>query len=225
MPEVPRCVGIIMDGNRRWARARGLPTIAGHEAGARALGDAAQHAFARGTETLIVYAFSTENWNRAPEEVQGLMHLFEKLFSEDLTRLAEEGICIRFIGDRSRASQDLQERMVKVETASANGTRGTLVTAFSYGARSEIVAAANRLVTEGKPVTEASFAGALMTADLPDPDFIIRTGGEQRLSNFLLWQSAYAELAFTDTLWPDLDAQELDRLYADFASRERRHGR
>jgi undecaprenyl diphosphate synthase len=225
MPDAPRSLGIIMDGNRRWARACGLPTIAGHEAGARKLGDVVRFARAQGVEEITVYAFSTENWNRSPEEVDGLMRLFERFFTDGMKEFSDEDLRIRFIGDLSRAASGMQERIRRIEEETRNRTSGTLVIAFSYGGRAEIVAAANTLIALGKPVSEEEFTAALWTKGLRDPDLIVRTGGEVRLSNFLPWQSVYSELAFTPTLWPDLEEAELARIFADYASRERRQGK
>lgn len=222
---VPRSLGFIMDGNRRWARAQGLPTLKGHEAGARKVTEAARWAFATGIAEVTVYAFSTENWNRAEEEVSYLMALFERYFVESAAQLADDGICVRFIGDRSRASARVQDAMRHVEERTEKGRAGTLCFAFSYGGRPEILAAVNRLIREGaQDVDERTFAQALWSAGMTDPDLIIRTGGERRLSNFLTWQSAYSELFFTDTPWPDFSEGEFQTILADYAARERRHG-
>ncbi len=223
----PACVGLIMDGNRRWAKAKGMSSLAGHQAGRAKAKEIARHAFSRGVRQLIIYAFSTENWNRAPEEVAYLMQLFGTTLMEDLSELAEEGVAVRFVGELSRVPQTLRAASEKLEAESAKTERGkTLVVALSYGGRAEIVAAANALIVEGKPcASEEDFARALSLRGVPDPDLIIRTGGEKRLSNFLTWQSAYSELAFSDTLWPDFSAEELDALFADYAQRERRRGK
>ncbi|MES2668437.1 MAG: polyprenyl diphosphate synthase [Patescibacteria group bacterium] len=222
----PRSIGVIMDGNRRWARARGLPTLEGHRAGAEKIFDLVSWAHAAGIEEVTVYAFSSENWQRAEEEVGYLMTLAEELFTRELPRFEEAGARLRFIGDRAQASARLQEAMDTAEKRTAEGAKGTIVFAFSYGGRPEILAGVNRLLLEGKTaVTEQGFKDALWSAGLLDPDLILRTGGEQRLSNFLTWQSAYSELFFVDTLWPDLSREEFDAVIETYAARDRRHGK
>lgn len=226
MTNIPRAVGIIMDGNRRWAKERGLPSLEGHRAGLTKVRDVVSWAHAAGVEEVTLYAFSTENWNRAPEEVAYLMELFELGFKEYFDELVQEGGRIRFVGERGRLPKKLQALMDEAEERSKDGKKGTLVIALSYGGRAEILAGVNRLLAEGKAsATEEEFKDALWSAGLHDPDLIIRTGGDQRLSNFLTWQSAYSELHFTDTKWPDLGKEELDKILADFGSRERRHGK
>lgn len=222
----PHAIGIIMDGNRRWARERNLPTHEGHRKGFEKLRDVVQWAHDAGVQEVTVYAFSSENWNRNPEEVAYLLELFARAFDTGLEPLIARGCRVRFIGDRTRFSQQLQDTMADVGARSASGTAGTLVVALSYGGRDEIVAAANRLIASGvQPVTPETFAAALDTAGLHDPDLIIRTGGEQRLSNFLPWQTVYSELFFTDTKWPDFSEQEFRDILDTYANRERRHGR
>jgi undecaprenyl diphosphate synthase len=222
----PRSIGVIMDGNRRWAKERGLPTLEGHRAGAEKLFELARWASDAGIDQVTVYAFSTENWNRTKEEVGYLMALFEHLFEKEAERFVEAGVRLRFIGDLSLASARIQEVIREAEERTKEGTKGTLVFAFSYGGRPEILAAVNTLLKEGKQeVDEASFREALWSKGLLDPDLILRTGGERRLSNFLLWQSAYSELFFTDTKWPDLTKEEFDRVLKEYGERERRHGK
>lgn len=226
MTDGPRAIGVIMDGNRRWAKERGLPSFDGHQAGVEKVHELAQWAHEAGIEEVTVYAFSTENWKRSEEEVGYLMKLFEKLFADELDRLLEAGVRIRFIGDRSLASARIQEVMRDTEEKTKDGTKGTLVFAFSYGGRPELLAAVNRLVAEGrKDIDETSFKEAMWSAGLMDPDLVIRTGGEHRLSNFLPWQSVYSELFFTDTKWPDLSREEFDAILAEYRDRDRRHGK
>ncbi len=215
-----------MDGNRRWAKGHNLPTLEGHRAGAEKIHDLVTWAGSAGIEEVIVYAFSTENWNRSKEEVGYLMALAEHLFKNEVGRFIEAGVRLRFIGDFSLASEEIQKVISEAEEKTRGGTKGTLAFAFSYGGRPEILAAVNRLLKEGKEsVDEKSFSNALWSAGLLDPDLILRTGGDQRLSNFLPWQSVYSELFFTDTKWPDLSKEEFDGVLSEFAERERRHGR
>ncbi|MEJ0053678.1 MAG: polyprenyl diphosphate synthase [bacterium] len=229
----PKSIGIIMDGNRRWAKAKGLSSARGHQAGEevllRLLDDYRPLRDAWGAAHYIFYTFSTENRNRAEAEVADLLGLFEHAFSkieERLPQLLSDGVRMRFLGERGRFSGKLQEMMNELEAKTAGGAEGTIALAVSYGGRPDILQAANGLMAGGaKEITEVALTDALWTRGIPEPDLIIRTGGEKRLSNFLLWESAYAELAFTDTLWPDFSRKELERIFADFASRERRHGR
>lgn len=226
MDKGPRSIGVIMDGNRRWAKSRGLPTLEGHKAGAEKIFELADWAHAAGVEEVILYTFSTENWQRAEEEVGYLMRLAEHLFTEELGRFEKAGVRVRFIGDLSRASDRIQSVMKEAEARTKDGTNGTIVFAFSYGGRPEILAAVNRLLSEGKgSVDEEGFKDAMWSAGLLDPDLILRTGGDHRLSNFLPWQSVYSELFFLDTMWPDLSKEEFDGVLAAFRERERRHGK
>ncbi len=225
MPNGPRAIGIIMDGNRRWARERGLSTLEGHEAGAKRVPQLVRWARAAGVREVTLYAFSTENWNRAPEEVGYLMALFERFFKDSVKELSRENVRVRFVGERSRFSPSLQESMERLEQETAGGDM-TVAFALSYGGRAEILSAVNALVAGGKrDVTEEEFEAALWTRDLQDPDLVIRTGGDRRLSNFLPWQSVYSELFFTDTKWPDFSEEELALILEEFAARERRHGK
>jgi undecaprenyl diphosphate synthase len=218
-------MGIIMDGNRRFAKAHGLPSLEGHRGGFEKAREVAEWAFGAGVEELILYAFSTENWNRAPEEVAYLLELFSSAFEKGLEPLIESGVRVRFLGALERFPEPLRQHMRDMKARSVAGRRGTLAIALSYGGRAELVAAANRLRAADGPIDEAALAGALWTAGMRDPDLILRTGGESRLSNFLLRQSAYSELFFTDTLWPDLGREELGSILAAYAARERRHGK
>ena len=227
LPEVARTVAIIMDGNGRWARRRGLPVAAGHRAGTRALRRTVEAAIDYGVETLVVYAFSTENWSRPQDEVDALMDIFGETIERELPDLAAQGVRTRFLGRRDRAPQELQERMAALEEETRDRERLNLWIAFDYGGRAELVQAARRIAEAGVPpreIDENTVAQYLYQPDLPDPDLLIRTSGELRISNFLLWQLAYAELVFVDTLWPDFGARELHSALAEYATRRRRFG-
>ncbi len=214
-----------MDGNRRWASARGLSTLEGHKAGFKKLKEVAGWAKDSGIEVIIFYAFSTENWKRTPNEVSYLIGMFESALQNELDELKGRNVRVKFIGDRSRFSQNIQTLMVKMESETKHATSGTLVIAVSYGGRAEIVTAANALRNSDAPITEESFQKHLATSDIPDPDVVLRTGGEQRLSNFLPWQITYSELFFSNTLWPDYSKAEFDQLLADFETRRRNFGK
>ncbi len=222
-----RCISIIMDGNRRWAKEQGKQSLEGHAAGLKKVKEIVRHAFSRGIDTAILYAFSTENWNRTAEEVGYLMNLFQSAIEKEFEELIQEHIKIRFIGNLARLSEALRVVTKEIEEKSAAiDTKKTLVIALSYGGRPEIVSAVNHLLESGvQRVDEAALSEALWTAGLPDPDIVIRTGGEKRLSNFLPWQTVYSELFFTDTYWPAFTTGELDAILAEFAERERRHGK
>ena len=224
MPGVARAVAIVMDGNGRWAKRRGLPVAAGHRAGTKALRRTVEAAIDLGVQSLAVYAFSTENWTRPPEEVDALMELFPETIDRELRDLADEGVRTRFIGRRDRASDGLQRKMAELEAETADKTRFELWIAFDYGGRAEIVEAARRAAAAGVELDERTFASFLYAPEMPDPDLVIRTSGEQRISNFFLWQSAYAELVFVDTLWPDFGKDELRSALEEYASRRRRFG-
>jgi undecaprenyl diphosphate synthase len=224
LPDVARAVAIIMDGNARWARRRGLPIAAGHRAGTKALRRTVEASIDLGVESLAVYAFSTENWNRPQEEVELLMEIFTETIERELPDLVRQGVRTRFIGRRDRAPEALQHRMAALEGETEDNRRLNLWIAFDYGGRAEIVAAANRAVAGGREVDEETFASYLNQPGMPDPDLLIRTSGELRISNFLLWQLAYAELVFVDTLWPDFGEEQLRAALDDYASRRRRFG-
>jgi undecaprenyl diphosphate synthase len=227
LPEVARAVAIIMDGNGRWARRRGLPVAAGHRAGTKALRRTVEAAIDLGVQTVAVYAFSTENWTRPPDEVDALMEIFGETIERELPDLAKQGVRVRFIGRRDRAPAELEEMMSDLETETVSNDRLDLWIAFDYGGRAELADAARRLVEAGvaaEEIDEDTFARALYAPDLPDPDLLIRTSGEARISNFLLWQLAYAELVFTECLWPDFGEEELRGALADYARRRRRFG-
>ena len=224
LPNVARAVAIVMDGNGRWARRRGLPVAAGHRAGTKALRRTVEAAIDLGVESLAVYAFSTENWNRPPDEVELLMEIFTETIERELPDLVRQGVRTRFVGRRDRAPSALRDRMEALEVETASNRRLQLWIAFDYGGRAEIVEAARRAVEAGVELDEDSFASFLYAPEMPDPDLLIRTSGELRISNFLLWQLAYAELVFVDTLWPDFGEEQLRSALDDYASRRRRFG-
>ena len=225
MKNLPHHVAIVMDGNGRWATRRYLPRVAGHKKGMDALRACVRHCGDRGIKVLTVFAFSSENWNRPADEVSGLMELLGLALAREVPQLKAEGVRVNFVGDRTGLSEKVQAGLAQAEASTAANTRLVFNICFNYGGRWDIADAAARLSATGQPITEASLAGALSLAHVPDPDLIIRTGGEHRLSNFLLWQAAYAELHFTDKLWPEFGAQELDAALADYAGRERRFGK
>ncbi len=225
MPEVPRHVAIIMDGNGRWAEARGLSRIKGHQAGATSVRRITTRARERGVESLTLYAFSTENWNRPKAEVNGLWKLLVEFLQSELRTLLDNQISLRLIGDASALPLLARKALQQVIKRTAKQDQMRLNLALNYGAKSEIIQAVNTMVSQGEPLDEAHLENRLYTAGQPPVDLLIRTGGERRLSNFLLWQAAYAELLFVDTLWPDFDAQAFDAALQEFAGRERRFGR
>jgi undecaprenyl diphosphate synthase len=216
-----------MDGNGRWAETRGLPVAEGHRAGTRALRRTVEASIDLGVESLTVYAFSTENWARPTDEVEALMGIFEETIERELPDLAAQGVKVRFIGRRDRAPRALQERMEAMEAETASNSRIDLWVAFDYGGRAELVDAARRLIEAGvsaEELDEEAFAAALADPDMLEPDLLIRTSGEQRISNFLLWQLAYSELVFVDCLWPDFDEHHLHEALQEYSSRKRRFG-
>jgi undecaprenyl diphosphate synthase len=216
-----------MDGNGRWAERRGLPVAEGHREGTRALRRTVEAAIDLGVQSLAVYAFSTENWSRPADEVEALMEIFGETIERELPDLAKQGVRTRFIGRRDRAPDALRQQMASLEAETASNDRLLLWIAFDYGGRAELVEAARRLLEAGvsaDELDEGLFAAHLYAPELPDPDLLIRTSGELRLSNFLLWQLAYAELVFVETLWPDFGEPELRNALADYASRRRRFG-
>jgi len=228
---LPRHLAVIMDGNGRWAERRHRPRVFGHRAGARAVNAIIDFCLERGIGALTLFAFSSENWGRPEEEVGALMKLFVNALEREVDELDRRGVRLRFIGERARFSADLQRRMAESEDRTRHHRRLQLVIAASYGGRQDIAAAARSIaedVAAGRlqpeQVDEALFGSRTALADLPPPDLFIRTGGDRRISNFLLWQLAYTELWFTETLWPDLDARVLQQALDDFAGRERRFG-
>jgi len=226
--DVPRHIAIIMDGNGRWAKRRLMPRVAGHRKGVEALRGVIRACAERGVSHLTVFAFSSENWRRPQEEVTLLMELFMRALENEVARLHENDIRFRVIGDLSGFSERIQTLIRDAEALTCNNTRLTFTVAANYGGRWDIVQAVKRLMASGvaaDEVDEALLAQQLSVADAPEPDLFIRTGGEQRISNFLLWQLAYTELHFTDALWPDFDAAALDAAIASYRARERRFGR
>ncbi|MGI4792848.1 MAG: polyprenyl diphosphate synthase [Janthinobacterium lividum] len=220
-----------MDGNGRWARSRGLPRVAGHRAGAQAVRRTIEAAIGCGVKWLTIYAFSSENWRRPAEEVLDLTGLLRRYLRQELAEMSREGVRLRVLGNPQRFDSDLQTELARAEQSTRGNSRLNLNIALSYGARDEIVAAAKAVAAavaagELKPgdLDEAQFARFLFTADMPDPDLMIRTSGEQRLSNFLLWQAAYAELVFLDVLWPDFSRADFEFALTEFSRRERRYG-
>jgi undecaprenyl diphosphate synthase len=225
--ELARTVAIIMDGNGRWAERRGLPVAEGHREGTKALRRTVEAAIDLGLETLVVYAFSTENWSRPETEVESLMEIFDQTIERELPDLARQGVRTRFMGRRDRAPDALREQIERLERETAENDRLNLWVAFDYGGRADIVEAARRLVEDGAApdaIDEESLRANLYAPELPDPDLLIRTSGELRVSNFLLWQLAYSELVFVDTLWPDFGRDELEHALAAYAQRRRRFG-
>jgi undecaprenyl diphosphate synthase len=222
--EIAHCVAIIMDGNGRWASQRGLPVAAGHREGTRALRRTVEAAIDLGIEDLVVYAFSTENWTRPQGEVDDLMDIFAETIERELPDLAQQGVRTRFIGRRDRAPDWLRERMAALEIETADKDTLHLWIAFDYGGRAEIVDAVRRVLEDGADPDEKALSERMYAPDLPDPDLLIRTSGELRISNFLLWQLAYAELVFVDVLWPDFGEEQLRSALTEYAQRHRRFG-
>jgi undecaprenyl diphosphate synthase len=223
-PKLPHHVAIVMDGNGRWAEKRWLPRVAGHKQGVDALRRIVEASVQRGIRVLTVFAFSSENWSRPVDEVASLMDLLALALSREVPRLSETGVRLHFPGDRSRLSPRLAQGLASAEQATQGNDRLVLNVCFNYGGRWDMAQAAQRLADRGEAITEESLSAAMALSHVPDPDLIIRTGGEQRISNFLLWQAAYAELVFSDCLWPEFDAEQLDLALAEYARRERRFG-
>ncbi len=229
LPEnIPAHVAIIMDGNGRWARARGLPRLAGHRAGVENLRRTLEAAVEYGIQYLTIYAFSTENWERPPAEVRGLLNILEEVIERELASLHENGVQLRHIGRLERLRPELQEKVRKAIELTSENSRLILNVAWNYGGRDEIVHAVQRMIADGvrpEDVTEELINRYLYTAGCPDPDLIIRTSGELRVSNFLIWQGAYSEWYVTPTFWPDFGPEELLEALWEYARRERRYGR
>ncbi len=222
---VPHHIAIVMDGNGRWATNRYLPRVAGHKRGVDALRACVRHCGERGVKVLTVFAFSSENWNRPAEEVSGLLDLLAGALAREIPQMQAEGVRIHFVGDRSALSEKVCAGLARAEASTAANTRLIFNVCFNYGGRWDIAQAAAGLVARGEPITEASLDRATALAHVPDPDLLIRTGGEQRISNFLLWQAAYSELYFSSKLWPEFDDAALDAAIAEFGLRERRFGK
>jgi len=221
---MPHHIAIVMDGNGRWAKRRLMPRIAGHRQGVESLRRCIRACAERGVGVLTVFAFSSENWNRPEEEVSGLMELMGKALTREVPELRKGGIRLHFVGDRGGLSERMQRGLAQAEADTADNGRMVLNVCFNYGGRWDIAQAASRLAARGEPITEAALDRAMALAHVADPDLLIRTGGEQRISNFLLWQCAYSELYFSDRLWPDFDEAALDEALAAYAARERRFG-
>lgn len=225
MSPVPHHIAIVMDGNGRWASKRFLPRVAGHKQGVDTLRRCVKTCAQRGVGVLTVFAFSSENWNRPVEEVSGLMDLFAMALTREVPQLKADGVQLHFVGERAGLSSKVIAGIEQAERATAANTRLILNVCFNYGGRWDIVQAAAKVAAEGKPITELELSRAMALAHVPDPDLVIRTGGEQRISNFLLWQSAYSEFYFSDKLWPEFDDAALDSAIAVFNQRERRFGK
>ena len=231
MADTGQHVAIIMDGNGRWAEQRGQPRLVGHHAGAKRIREIVDACPAVGVKYLTIFAFSTENWKRTQSEVSGLMRLFKRYIRRESQNLVDDGVRVRFIGDRINLNEQLVRTMDELELVTADNKRVNLTIALNYGGRDEVTRAVQRLAREieqqrltAKEVSAKVLAGFLDTHFLPDPDLVIRTSGEARISNFLLWQSAYAEYEFIETLWPDFNSQEFSQLVLKFRTRERRYG-
>jgi undecaprenyl diphosphate synthase len=223
-PAMPHHIAIVMDGNGRWATRRFLPRVAGHKQGVESLRRCVKACADRGVAVLTVFAFSSENWNRPVEEVSGLMELMIGALGREVPKLSQDGVRLHFVGERGGLSEKIAAGLLQAEAATAHNSRLVLNVCFNYGGRWDIARAAAQLAARGEPLTEANLDAAMALSHVPDPDLFIRTGGEQRLSNFLLWQSAYAELFFSDRLWPEFDEAALDEAIAAFQRRERRFG-
>jgi undecaprenyl diphosphate synthase len=222
---VPHHIAIVMDGNGRWASKRFLPRVAGHKQGVDSLRRCVSACVHRGVRVLTIFAFSSENWHRPAEEVTGLMELFALALTKEVPRLKADGVQLHFVGERANFSTKLIAGIEKSESETATNSRLILNICFNYGGRWDIVQAAEKLASQGLPVTELSLSAALALSHVPDPDLVIRTGGELRISNFLLWQSAYSEFYFSDKLWPEFDESALDLAIDDYKQRERRFGK
>lgn len=226
VPErIPHHVAIIMDGNGRWARQRGKKRVMGHKAGMERARGVAEYCSQRGVKVLTLFAFSSENWQRPEEEVSFLMELFASSLNNESRKLHKNNVRLKVIGDHGRFDRSLREAIVRAEALTGNNDGLTLLIAANYGGRWDILQAARRLSAAGTEFTEEALAGQLTTDGCPDPDLVIRTGGEMRISNFLLWQSAYSELYFADELWPDFDEEAMARALDEYARRERRFGK
>ena len=221
---VPGHIAIVMDGNGRWAKKRFLPRLAGHKQGVEALRRCVRLCMERGVRVLTVFAFSSENWKRPEEEVSGLMGLLASALGREVQSLHGEGVQLHFVGERNTLSEKVRQGFAQAEALTACNTRLVLNICFNYGGRGDVVQAAARVAALGQPMTEGNLSAAMGLAHVRDPDLLIRTGGELRISNFLLWQAAYSELYFSPVLWPDFDAAALDAALADYAERERRFG-
>lgn len=221
----PHHIAIVMDGNGRWATRRFLPRVAGHRQGVESLRRCVQACLDRDVRVLTVFAFSSENWDRPQDEVSGLMSLMVSVLAKEVKPLKANGVSLRFVGALEALSDKVRQGLLQAEQDTVGNDRLVLNICFNYGGRWDIAQAARRLAEAGQPITERSLNGAMALAHVPDPDLVIRTGGEMRISNFLLWQSAYSEFVFSDKLWPDFDPAALDEAIAAFSQRERRFGK
>ena len=222
---IPHHIAVVMDGNGRWANRRFLPRVAGHKQGVDALHECVKACVERGVKVLTVFAFSSENWERPADEVSGLMELLAKALAREVAQLSKDGIQIHFIGERDSLSDSLKRGFEQAENSTVQNSKLIFNICFNYGGRWDIAQTASKLIAKGLSITPASLNSEMSLAHVPDPDLVIRTGGEQRLSNFLLWQAAYSELYFSDKLWPDFDAAALDEAIDEFNRRERRFGK
>jgi len=225
MHTVPHHIAIVMDGNGRWAKRRFLPRIAGHKQGVDSLRRCVKACVERGVGVLTVFAFSSENWNRPADEVSGLMELLALALGREVPRLQSDGVRLYFVGERAGLSDKVDAGLREAERLTAHNQRLVLNVCFNYGGRWDIAQAAARVAAQSLPLTEQNLNAAMALAHVPDPDLVVRTGGEQRISNFLLWQSAYSELFFSDRLWPDFDEAALDEAITAYQQRERRFGK
>ncbi|MEX0916977.1 MAG: polyprenyl diphosphate synthase [Candidatus Paceibacterota bacterium] len=223
--KIPQSIGIIMDGNRRWARARGLPTLEGHRRGYQKMKEVTRWAKEAGVKYLTLFAFSTENWNRKEEEVSYLMDLFKEALLEGVKELAEEDARVKIAGQKERFSKELQELMQKVEEDTEDNDAITVTLCLSYGGRAEIIDGVNRAIEKGEKVTEESFEALLWTSHIADPDIIIRTSGEERVSGFLTWKAVYSEFFFIKPHWPEFSKEDFEGILKEYAERDRRHGK
>ena len=227
MSEVPRHIGYILDGNRRWAKQHGLPTYEGHLAGYTALKDVIEATADAGVQYISFYTWSAENWNRAEEEVRGIFKLIRRLFKHDIKELQAKGFHLVVLGERDRLPADIVQMIEEAEAVSSEGTRATLAMCFNYGGQQEIAGAVRRIVEQGVPMSEVtaeSFATFLDHPEIPACDLIVRTSGEQRLSNFMLWRSAYSEFIFLDKFWPDMRKEDVTGIIEEYSNRSRRYG-
>ena len=222
---VPNHIAIVMDGNGRWANRRFMPRLAGHHQGVESLRRCVQACLDRGVGTLTVFAFSSENWDRPAEEVSGLMSLMVSVLAKEVVKLKANGAQLHFVGNLAALSDKVRNGLLEAEKATAGNSKLVLNICFNYGGRWDIAQAAQKLAAAGEPITEKSMDRAMALAHSPDPDLLIRTGGEFRISNFLLWQAAYSELVFSDKLWPEFDEAALDEAIAVYNGRERRFGK
>lgn len=225
--DLPRHIGIILDGNRRWAKEQGLPSIEGHKKGSENFSEVVRQLFDKGVEYVSAFVFSTENWRRTEEEVSYLMRLVVKLTNDSLDEFREAGIRMRILGSRDRLSKSVLKAVEKAESTTAHNTRGTLALCFNYGGHEEIIQAARSLVRNGvqpEDINEKTFEQSLYCSDIPALDMVVRTSGEQRLSGFMLYRAAYAELLFMEKYWPDVTPADMDSVLAEYATRQRRYG-